>query len=240
MRKIVFLALIFISCKQETTHTAISYKDSVVKEYLQYQQSVNELDTNDLTYKVLNAYTKNDTAYFRELHRQIEGEKESQKQWAMLDSCIRQPELKDLNADVAYRFTYKASFCLYRINITVTKKANSINLHLIIYQYAWNNLKCQIESEYDKPLTVKNWEDFTEAMEHSDFWGLKKDNGHHGFDGSTLIVSGFEQRDIRMHQPPRFHYVSRWGLSTLAEPFDFLLKLSAPKKGCIIFKSKSN
>lgn len=239
MRHIFFLITllaVLCSCNHTTNHIpTAAYKDTIVKDHLQYIETVGEYDTTDLNYKVLKAYVKNDTAYFRKLQSDIEENKRFRKQWEVLDSCIHQPKVQELNADKAYRFIYNSAFCPYRINITISKSGDSSNLHFILYQFKWDTASCRIISEYNKPLTDKNWEDFTEAIQKADFWGLKKENGLHGLDGDDIKVWGFEKGDTAYNRQIKFNYVERWltTKSSLADPFHLLLKLSGNKKGCI-------
>lgn len=233
---VITLLAVLCSCNQTSNHIpTTSYKDTVVKEHLQYIETLGEFDMTDLNYKVLNAYVKNDTAYFRKLHGDIEEDKRFRQQWDVLDSCIHQPKVQDMNADKAYRFIYNSAFCPYRINVTISKKGDSTNLNFILYQFKWDTASCRIISEYSKPLTEKNWEEFIEAMQKADFWGLKKENGVHGLDGDDIKVWGFEKGDTAFNRPAKFNYVERWLIakSSLDDPFHLLLKLSGNKKGCI-------
>ena len=232
---ITFLTAI-CSCDQTSNHiSTASYKDSVLKAHIQYLEISDEFDTTEVNYKVLKAYLKNDTAYFRELREDIEEDKKLRKQWSMFDSCIHLPKIHELDVDKAYRFIYSAAFCPYKISITISKNYDTFNLHFILYQFKWDTASCRIITEYNRPISNKNWNEFADAMQVADFWGLKKQNGFHGLDGDDLKVWGFENGDTALGRPSRFSYVERWlvAKSSLADPFQLLLKFSGNKRGCL-------
>lgn len=209
-----------------------SLRDSVTKEHLQLIDSSIYVDTTDINYKVLKAYLANDTAFFSKLHLDIARKNELKERFKNNDSCIHQKLLQDLNADEAYRFVYTAAFCQYKLNVTISRSGDSSNIHFITLQDVWLNGECKIINEYDKKITLKDWEGFCQLMRSADFWGLKSINNTHVTDASTLITTGFERGYGKFEGKPRFHYVYRYGVTTLADPFTFVLKLSGNKKGC--------
>ncbi len=227
---------VFCSCEQTINQISTdSYNDSVAKEYILYLEGLGEFDTTEVNYKVLKAYFKKDASYFRKLRENIEEDKKSRKQWDIVDSCVHLPKVHELNADKAYRFIYSAAFCPYKISITISKKDDTSILHFILYQFKWDTASCRIINEYNRPISNKNWNDFEDAMQMADFWGLKKENGFHGLDGDDLKVWGFEKSDMDFGRLPRFNYVERWLIakSSLADPFQLLLKFSGNKQGCV-------
>lgn len=213
-----------------------SLRDTVTKEHLQMLDSSEYTDTTDINYKVLKAYLANDTVFFDRLKMDIAQKNKFKKEYGNNDSCIHQKRLQDLNADEAYRFVYTAAFCDKKLNVTVTRNGDSANLHFILFQDVWLNKECKVLSEYDKKISPKNWQDFSDLMDKADFWGLRSSNGVQGLDGSTLITTGFTRGYRTYEMKSKYNYVYRWGYSTLSEPFHFALKLSGNTQGCLVVK----
>ncbi len=233
----IFFFGLFTSCNN-TADNAIEYslRDSVTKKHLELVDASTYSDTTDINYKVLKAYLANDTFFFKKLYADIEKERKYQQQYKINDSCIHQAALPAINADEAYRFVYTAAFCQYKLNVTISKTGNTSNIHFIIWQDVWLNKICKVINEYDKKITEKDWEDFSQLMKKADFWGLKSTNGVQGLDGSTLITTGFTKGYRTYEGKPKYNYVYRWGYSTLSDPFNFVLKLSGNTQGCLVVK----
>jgi hypothetical protein len=215
-----------------------SLKDSVLAKHFESIETSDDFDSTDLNYKMLRAYANNDTSFFRKRESDIADDERYNKQWQFMDSCIHEPKLHSLPVDEAYRFIYSAAFCPYKMHITVSRKADSSNLHFILYQTAWDTVECKIINEYDKKITSKNWQDFMQSLSFADFWGLKKDNGVHGLDGTSLTVTGYKKGDSMYNVPAQFTYVYRWGheWTSLNDPFKLIHKFSGNKNGCIWFE----
>ena len=236
MRRIFFLipVVLLLACTDRpSTTVTYSLKDSVIDKYIKLLDTSGQFDTADINYKILRAYISNDTIFFRKLSRDIDNARKFGLQW-IEDSCVHSIKLQELNADEAYRFIYTASFCPYKLNITVSKKEDNANLHFILYQFRSDTASCRIINEYDKILTKRNWEDIRKAINTADFWGLKKENGLHGLDGDNITVIGYHNVHSSFDRRAKFNYVNRWSLAgtTLAEPFNLVLKLSGNKQGC--------
>jgi hypothetical protein len=93
----------------------------------------------------------------------------------------------------------------------ISEKDALVNLHFILYADEWSAGKDIVINEYNKRLTMKDWNEFTQAMLRADFWGLKGINGAAaGLDGDVLIVSGYIKRDTYNRISPRFNLVKRW------------------------------
>lgn len=229
----MLLVILSISCNTKSQkiddHSLI---DSILVKHFKAVESAEDFDSTDINYKVLKAYVNNDIIFLKNRGADIVDNERNNEQWQFLDSCIHQPKIQSLPVDEAYRFVYLAGFCPYKINVTVSRKGDSSNLHFILYQYKWDTADCRIISEYDKAISPKNWKEIIESLNECDFWGLKKDNGVHGVDGSTLTVTGFRQRDSLFNSPAKFNYVYRWSPYGLSGPFQLILKLSGNKKGC--------
>jgi hypothetical protein len=235
----IILALLTLIVSCDRTNESLkkySLRDTVAKEHLQLLDSLEYTDTTDINYKVLKAYLLNDTAFFSKLKVDIAQKSKIKLDYKNNDSCIHQKPLQDLNADEAYRFIYTAAFCDKKINVTMTRNGDSANIHFILFQDVWLNKECKVISEYDKKISPKNWQDFSELIDKADFWGLKSTNGRQGLDGSTLITTGFTKGYRTYEMKPKHNYVYRWGYSTLSDPFHFILKLSGNTQGCLVIK----
>ena len=231
---LIISAAILISCSNHSKDRPISsLRDSTVEEYVKVIDSSGQYDTAEFNYKILKAYSSNDTHFFKKLHTDITHYRNSK--WHLADSCIHQPKLQETNADEAYRFIYTGSFCPYKVNITVSKREDSSNLHFILYQFAQDTANCRIINEFDKGLTKKNWDDITETIRKLDFWALKAENHENALlDPDDIVVIGYQKEDIASRKSPKFNYIHRWGLTwtSLGDLFFLVLKLSGHKLGC--------
>jgi hypothetical protein len=219
---------ILFSCSGHSKNKPVSsLRDSIVEEYLKVIDSSGQYDTTELIYKVLKAYSSNDTIFFKKLHSDITYYRNSE--WHLADSCIHQPKLQETDADEAYRFIYTAAFCPYKMNITVSKRADSSNLHFILYQLAQDTATCRIINEFDKGLTKKNWDEITTAIRKLDFWALKEGSGENALlDPDDIVVIGYQKANVAFHKSSKFNYVHRLGLTwtNLGDVFILVLHLS--------------
>ncbi len=231
---LLFLCTILnTSCQQsEITPVKYSLRDSVLKEHLNTVESLPYYDTAEINFKILKAYQNNDTTFLKSLRTQIAQEKEDVPSWLFGDSCLHQQKLQDMGVDEAYRFIYFPPFCTTPINVTVTRKGDSSNLHFVLYQNKYDTGACRIISEYDKKLTSNNWEEIKSKLRVADIWGLKRINGASGLDGNSLIFIGYQKGDVHFNRPDRYCYVYRWEFSTLGELLVAILKMSGNRKGC--------
>lgn len=232
LRLTLFCSVILSSCTQRDNSTLkYSIRDTVLKEYLLAIDSLPYYDESEINYKILKAYQSNDTTFLKKLSYLIRNKHYSSP---LKDTCSHQQNLKDLGVDEAYRFEYFHAFCSMPINITVTIKGDSANLHLLLYQIKRNTYPCTCKdiSEYDKKMSSKEWKEFNDKLLLADIWGLKRENGNFGLDGSTLIFIGYQRGNVSFNGLDNICYVRRWEYSTLHDTFKYLLKISGIKKGC--------
>jgi hypothetical protein len=244
-----FIYLFFLfSCKQKVIQSGVSLRDTVLSTYLTAMGSIPAYDTNNTDFRMLRAYYRNDTNYLQEYlgkRKQYLAylKKEDYKlDHVYPDSCIHQQRLDSTNYEEAYRFKYTQSFCPYKINVTVLRKADSTSLSFLLYKPAddpqFNTAGCKIIEQYSKTLSPKDWTEIRNAMTHADFWALNRINDIGGLDGSTLEVEGFLSERLKTPHPPKYHLVRRWigPSSALFEAFATVLKLSGNKQGCFVVK----
>jgi hypothetical protein len=232
------LAVCFVllsSCNRNDSPVITFNRDTALNSYLQFLDSLPYYDTSDLNYKALKAYKNNDSNFFYEFSNEQKIKKEFQNQLASNDTCIKLANLQDLSVDQAYRFKFIPAFCSMPIVTTITKKGDIINLHFIVYQTQYDTINCKMINEIKKQLTLKNWEDFCLKLKQADIWGLKRENGISGLDGSKITFTGFENypnRDL----PSRHFYIERWGSSTLNDAFNYTILMSGNTKGYFYIK----
>ena len=228
----LLLVVIFCSCRNIEKQTGTFNKDTALIKYLRTLDSLPYYDTTDLNYKVLKAYKNNDSIFFIELDRKQLREKERSFRYLLQDSCIHLKKLEELGVEQAYRFIYTSPFCGKPIVATATKKGYYFNLHFLIYEPSHDTVPCRIITEFNKKMTSDNWDNFFNKLMFADIWGLKRENGITGLDGSTMTFIGYQTDTTISYIPTKQCYINRWVFSTMREPFDYLLKLSKNKKGC--------
>ena len=192
-------------------------------------------DTSTNEFKLLKAYSSNDTNTLKKLVGQVEY-MNTKLDWQInLDSCVKQQAFKDIRSEEKYRFTFSSAFCPYKTSTTIIKYKDSTVLNTIVYQYAWDTLPCKIIDQSTIRIDSLSWYKFQQSLEIADFWGLKPDNGKQGVDGSTLEVYGFKKGTNSKWNPDKSCYISRWSpaYNSILNSFVLLLKYSKTKKGCM-------
>jgi len=192
-------------------------------------------DTYNIEYKLLKAYSSNDTNTLKKLVGQVEN-LNTKLDWQInLDSCLKQRAFKDIKAEEKYRFNYSSAFCTYTTSTTIIRYKDSTVLNTIVYQYARDTFPFKIIDQSSITIDSLSWDKFQESMEVADFWGLKPDNGKHGVDGSTLEVYGFKKGTNAEWNPDKSSFIKRWSpaYNSILNSFILLLKYSKTKKGCM-------
>ena len=192
-------------------------------------------DTSVIEFKLLRAYSLNDTNTLEKLVRYLEN-MNTKVDWQInMDSCVKQQALKDIKAEEKYRFNYGAAFCPYTTSATIIRYKDSTVLTTIVFQHAWDTLPCKIIDQSTIKIDSLSWDKFQESLEVADFWGLKPDNGKHGVDGSSLEVYGFKKGRNSEWNPDKASRIERWSpaYNSILSSFILLLKFSKTKKGCI-------
>ena len=234
------LAIILFSCKnQSNINQSQITKDSLLNKYLAISNAKTFFDASEASILFLKAYNSNDTDALKricELAESISKEIGASK----YDSCINLTDLKELKVDEAYRFSYWQAFCDNSLNITITKKDSIFKIHYISFR-GWidenNKINCSITNEFDKLISIIDWEKFKKMINHSDFWTLNQVSQQPGgTDGNGVTVSGYIKGDINRpyNKTDKFHMVYRWWIdgTDLVNPFLEIVKLSGKKSGC--------
>ena len=250
MQKILPVLIIFlISCKEKATisKTQTNFQDSIIREYLAQTDSLEFYDTTDYDFKVVKAYFKNDTVFFRQMQKDIEYERQYGSKNSYFDSCVTLKKLSDLNADEVYRFRHSESFCFYNQFVTISRKGESILLHyleissspdgkVIQYENKDGNKKigpgCKVEKEFSGFLKTKDWELLEGSLENADYWLLKERQLHGCCDGSFWTVDGYIKRPM-YYTGQQVHSVYRWSpQNAFADLGKLFMKLAGEKSMC--------
>jgi hypothetical protein len=232
---LIYLFVIFSCTEINTSDPKTSFRDSILNFYKEESSLNDRIDTTEFSYKLINAYTANDSAALNRLLLELLDVRENRKRWGQMDSCIGLKSLASMNIDEGYRFSYDGAFCNYRQITTIYKQNDSIKLNFLLYQLIWENAKCKKLEEFDRVLTADNWEEFLHKIDQGDFWGLKSDNGRQGLDGSTWTTTGYKKAKSQ-NLPSQYHFVHRWGQTSLHEAFELATILAANKKGCLTMR----
>lgn len=240
MTRIILILLAFTtfnySCKTDTSHgTRNATKDSLLKKYISIVDTLPYHDTSTIEYKLLKAYSLNDTNTLEKLVEFFENINTTVDWQINIDSCVKQQAFKDISSEEKYRFNYSSAFCPYTTSSTIIKYKDSTILNTIVYQYAWDTVPCKIIDQSRVTIDSISWAKFKKLLEVADFWGLKPDNGKHGVDGSTLKVYGFKKGTNYDWNPDKSSFISRWSpaYNSILNSFILLLEYSKTKKGCI-------
>jgi hypothetical protein len=220
-------ALSYHSCTDSNNQKLTFNKDAALKQYLLTLESLPYFDTTDKNYKVMKAYQNNDSSFFMDLENNQKREIIHLKSQEFVDSSLQLKKLESFGAEHAYRFSTTSSFEKKKMVVTVTKKGDAINLHLLVYHAKYDSMHCNliIDTKIDKKLSSENWNDFYNKLMYADIWGLKRENGIGGNDGGTLTFIAYEN-DTLLQRFVRQCYIYRWGYSSLGEPFHYLITLS--------------
>jgi hypothetical protein len=246
------IALFIVCCKQPPSlphPSQLNLRDSVVKEYLATIDSMEFYDTLNRDFKILKAYVKNDTSFFSTLKKDLQQTRQDAIFYNNWGSCVKQRRLSDLQVDKAYRFKHWEAFCFFSQNITVTIKDSKVSLHYIehsdspdgqsftLIKRNGDTLKinpyCTIVKEFDKTLSMKDWEALEKKVRDADYWGMKERGGG-GLDGSIWQIDAYAEHKFAGWIEKSAHTV--WRHSTFSKGFKdlglFILSLSGEKTMC--------
>jgi hypothetical protein len=233
---LLIIVLCSDSCRVDKAHDSnISTKDSILKEYISKVDSLPYYDTSSIEFRLLKAYSANDTAglrkildRFREDNSEIEWEKKE-------DSCVHQPEFRDIVADEKYRLDYTPPLCPFTSSTTIVRYHDSTILTTVVYEAAWEKKPCRVLDQSTVLIDESRWEEFQESLVAADFWGLKPHNGFSCNDGNTLEVYGFKKGTNREWDLDMSSHILRKGTRTspIYKSLDLLLKISKTRNKCM-------
>lgn len=241
--------LLLVCCKQpQVNQSHLSFKDSVVKEYLASIDSMEFYDTFSRDFKILKAYAKNDTSFFSSLKKEMQESQQDAVFYGREDSCVMQERLSDLKVDKAYRFKHWEAFCHFMHNITITLIGSKVTLEYIEYSNGFGQALtivksggdiitikpyCTITKQTQKSLSMKEWKELERKAREADFWGLKEEGGG-GLDGSTWQVDAYVNEKFKYSSYRSSHSVWRHNVSSkcFQDLGRYMFYLSGEKTQC--------
>lgn len=204
---------VLVACKNKEGDFAL--RDSITTKYIAMLDTSGQYDTSELNTKILKAYISNDTAFFRQLDKQITQNYNDRPAWDLWNKDIPLPKLQDLHVEQAYRFTYSLlGGSAYR-TVTITKEGDSIKLHYLRFFYEFGSVIPKVDTQYTKELSGKEWDELVKKLHYADFWHLKKEGSRRGTDGSDLTVMGYIRGNPADGNPDKYNFVHRFWMSTL-------------------------
>lgn len=235
LRQTFYIAtfLLFVSCAtKNNSNSKQIYKDTVVKEFLQYTSQSKFFDTTDYNYKILKAHFYNDTIFLKQVISDIERSKK-QKMNDLPDSIRKHPLIDKLIADEAYQFNFTETFCDLSFYFTIFKTGDTINLHSVIYQVDEQHLSVKPIKESEVRLTSKQWDEFENLIDYADFWGLTQYKESIGFDGDYLSVEALIRNRFDHHIVKQRRVDRRFVTNTaLHSAYLLLAKFANYKSNC--------
>jgi hypothetical protein len=190
---ILLLILIFGCREKPRVQTQSEGRDLIMNQYIHVLDSISSIDSLDSDYKLLKAYNRNDTSYLKNSYSEL---LEGIKYLNALEStfCEQPRAINTTNFTTAFQFRYRAAFCDTAIIMTIGQRSDSVILETLLYRIVDRDDRqgeCKMFFHGIKRLDEKDWDSFTNEISYLDFWGLSSDNGRRGYDGSTLIVTGY-------------------------------------------------
>jgi len=249
MKKLVsFLSgLILLSCNTTSeTGKENHFKDTVLKKYIAHLDSTESTDTDNYQYRIIKAYSENDTVFFKQMNKDIDLSIENRKLYPRLDTCIHLPKLNELNAEEVFRFSHSQSFCYFHQVITIARNEDSVWLHYVEYgltddgkiiQYTTPKDTitvgpCKIVKEFRKELTYDKWIELEKLIASADYWNQRTFAYQSILDGSFWTINAYTKRP-RYGDNRQFHSVERNPVSPAFIAIgNYLLKISGEKTMC--------
>ena len=106
----IFIYLSVFACRSNIkSESKNSIRDSIFKKHLAMIDTMPYYDTNNVDFKLIRAYSLNDTNTLENLQKHFEI-LNTKADWRLnIDSCISLPKFEMLKADEAYRFEYSSN-----------------------------------------------------------------------------------------------------------------------------------
>jgi len=249
MKKLVsFLSgLILLSCNTTSeTEKENHFKDIVLKRYLANLDLTEFTDTDNYQYRIIKAYSENDTVFFKQMNKDIDLSIENRKLYPRLDTCIHLPKLNELNAEEAFRFSHSQSFCSFHQIITVARNKDSVWLHYVEYGLTDDGEikryttpkgtitvgSCKIVKEVHKKLYYFKWKELEKLIESADYWNQRTFAYQSILDGSFWTINAYTKRP-RYGDNRQFHSVQRNPVSPAFIAIgNYLLRISEEETMC--------
>jgi hypothetical protein len=243
---IVSLFWFLISCHGSNKKPDVDFKYSFIKEHLARIDSLEFYDTLNYDYQLLKAYMNNDSVFFKHAKEVLELLREQAIKRPASDTCFHLQKLSDMDVDEVYRFHHAQSFCYFSQYITISRNRNTIKLHYLELSLSLAKITfktghrpelidsgCKVVKEFNKSLSVKDWDNLELKIFEADFWGLLRYEPRLMFDGSSWTIEAYTKRP-RYVTNQQAHMVNRQ--CTCSDSFEqlgrYFLKLSGEKTFC--------
>jgi len=222
----------FTSCNiKSNDDSKTALRDSVTRNYLMINDLTGQTDTSNIDYKILKAYSTNDTAFFHQLQNNLDKKSKERPNWDLWNSDVPLTKLQDLNVDEAYRFIFSVVASPSYDVVTITKRQDSIKLYYVHFNRDdINYTPPKITMRDSARLSLEQWNELTSNLAYGDFWGLKKENGWRAKDGSDLSVIGYRKGYLPNGIADKYTYVHRFASSTLNDAFFYVYFTLLDKK----------
>ena len=174
----ILVLIILVSCNTKPNDNfKTALRDSVIGNYLMTNDSTGQTDTSNFDYKILKAYTTNDTAFFHQLQNDLDKKSKERANWDLWSSDIPLIKLQNLHVDEAYRFIFSVVASPSYDVVTITKRQDSIKLYYVHFNHDDINYTPPKVTKLDSTtLTLEQWNELISNLSFGDFWGLKKEN----------------------------------------------------------------
>jgi len=229
-----FVVLSLLSCQSRKPASNAISKDSVVNKYLHLLDSSENADSNDLKYKILKNYMRDDSSFFNDLDRNLDIYKQEMENEQRADSCLSAGKLSAQDFEEVYRFYWSGAFCYHRLMITIGKRRKGVQLDFVEYRSSPQyGLPCTITRRAGKTLSEAAWQHLKATVGFAYFWSMEPHEDNTGTDGSDWKVEGFLAGDPAA-EGGRFHSVYRHspGIRAFSAIGFEMLQLSGQKTHC--------
>lgn len=204
---LLFLVIALTACRQNPKN---NYRDTVLSKFIQMADSSGRYDSTEKEYRLLKAYLKNDVTTLQQIDRMIEDEMNKRPNWKLWNSDLPVPRMNELNAREAYRFVFSVNDGSDYECITLAHQDSIIDLHYLYFQRNRVFPKFSTITEFNRPISTEQWNEVANALDDTDFEGMKNDKEHRGKDGNDLTVISYRKTGDGEFS----HLVHRWAPET--------------------------
>lgn len=212
-------------------------RDLLLSEFIAYHDSTALSDSTDQYYRMLKFYHNNDTAAMKDARNNIA------ETWQAIKGELKGrystcgfPDARLLRGyDEAYQFAYEAFSCNTLFAITVWHKDSTFGIKVNEVVVNYQTQTCEKTVLKEMSIKESDWNNLLSSIHYADFWNGKGQNNL-GFDGSTLVITGYHTRNVE----PRFHTISRWlpEETVFIQLYNEVLSLAELRNGCLERREK--
>jgi hypothetical protein len=177
-------------------------RDTILRSYVDYYDSLfqnkipnNPFGPNSDIYRVLKAYSNNDTNY---LKTAIGNLSDNFCKYGLINSVYVPivPDLKNFRVEKGFQFHYYESFCDDNYVFTITRIKDFIKLNTLIFRQKENidfsKSRCKIIKNFDTLLSNEDWDIFVKSLDEADFWTMNPTSLSTESDSLHMKIVGVE------------------------------------------------